>query len=174
MKTQTQASDSPKATLSAPWYTIQRILAYTIGQSATTIVSELDPKNYQIKVIALSEDIAKCIANTIRLTHQMGNITVNILVYDTAGNIWVPNDNNNVDFLLNNLRIALMNNPMVYSVSEFNSYAAICCVPQVVQFYNDDLGNPDEFTSMLAAEAFRRVFKKDIITYTLGKEIGNI
>ncbi|MCT4603937.1 MAG: hypothetical protein N4A59_13685 [Marinifilum sp.] len=160
--------------LSAPWYTLQRKIAFTIGQSAEIMVSQLDTKNYQVIVTAAYENTAKALASTLQLKHEIGNITVNILVKDINGNSWVPNEKENTtNYLKDYLKAALVNNPLVFSVQEFKSAAAICCTPNVVQFYNDDVSNPYSFTSMLAADAFREVFRNEIEIYTIGREIGN-
>lgn len=160
--------------LSAPWYSLQRKIAFTIGQSAEVIVSQLDTKNYQVTVTAVSEDIAKALASTLQLEHELGNITVTILVKDMNGNSWVPNEKENkANYLKDYLKVALVNNPLVFAIQEFKSAPAICCTPNIVQYYNDDISNPYSFTSMLAADAFRAVFKNEIEVYTIGREIGN-
>lgn len=48
--------------LSAPWYSLQRTISYTIGQSAQVMVSTLDENTYQVEVITVLEDTAKGIA----------------------------------------------------------------------------------------------------------------
>lgn len=160
--------------LSAPWYEFQRILAYTIGQSGEVSVSQIDTSNYQITVTAILEDTAKALASTLQLEVEMGNITITLAVVDGNGKRWVPNpEPMNNSYLTDYLKDALTNNPLVFEISEFNSQVAICCTPNIIQFWNDDLSNPYGCTSMLASEGFRRIFKKEISVYTLGKNIGN-
>ena len=169
----TTTQDGKTVTLSAPWYQLQRVISYSIGQSAQVTVSQLD-NNYQMTVTTQLEATATALANTIKTKHELGNITVEITVKDIAGNTYLPVEGpmSTAD-LIDNLKRALVNNPLVFAIEEFGGKAAIDCMAEVVQFFNDDISNPSKFTSMMAADAFRQVFIDDVVVYTLGKAIGN-
>ncbi|MFA8432941.1 MAG: hypothetical protein ACEPOZ_00340 [Marinifilaceae bacterium] len=174
METIKEKSVKEKVGLSAPWYSLQRILAYSIGQSGQVIVSELNSESYEIQVTAAKSNTAKALAETLQLQQELGNITVNIVVKDLQGNTYVPNEKQNQSsYLVDALKEALVNNPLVFGVEEVNGEPTVCCTPTVIQFWNDDLSNPYGFTSFMADQAFQRVLKPIVKVYTLGKNIGN-
>lgn len=167
---------SKEPRLSPPWYTLQRVVSFSIGQSGQVLVSELEGSgtNYQITVTTLKEATAEALANTLKLKHEIGNINVNIVVKDLAGNTYKPSiPNIDTIKLIDLLKTALVNNPLVFDIEELEGNAAICSTPTVVQFWNDNNANPYSFTSMLSEVAFREVFLDGIIVYTLGRKIGN-
>lgn len=165
---------SSKAGLSAPWYSIQRMVSYSVGQSAQVLVSELDESNYQITVTAMKESTAVGLASTLKPKQVLGNVTVSIVVKDLGGVSYSPpTKTQNVAEQIESLKMALVNNPIVYGIEEFNGKAAICCTPTIIQYWNDNMANPQSFTSMMAADAFKTLFLDNFAVYTLGKTIGN-
>ncbi|MCG8410948.1 MAG: hypothetical protein MI739_06670 [Bacteroidales bacterium] len=176
MKTTTKSvkKKSEKLNLSPPWYQLQRIFSFSVGQSGMVTVSELNDRN-QITITAQTEEVAKSLASTLKLEHKISRTTVQVIVKDMQGNTWQPNPNeNSPDYLIAYLKVALINNPLVNSVEKYNNKAMIICEPTVVQFWNDNISCPDSFTSMKAATAFKAVFKDQIQSCTRGKRIGNI
>jgi len=167
-------SNSEQPKISPPWYTLQRVVSFSIGQSGQVMVSELEGSDadYQIMVITLKEATAQALANTLKLRHEIGNITVTIVVKDLSGKTYEHTPHSN-EGRIDLLKEALVNNPLVFGIEEFKRNAAICCTPTVIQFWNDNIANPYSFTSMMSEDAFREVFLDDISVYTLGKKIGN-
>jgi len=158
--------------LSPPWYQLQRIISQTIGQSGSVMVSQLNADNYQVTVTSLNDTIAKGLANTLVLNHELGNVQVKILVIDSNGKALVPNSQNiNTQITMKHLSDGLINNPLVNEIQEYKGRPAICCNPVSVQFFNDDISNPYQNSIMLAQEAFIRVFKADILVYSRGNKI---
>lgn len=165
--------------LSAPWYTLQRALSYSIGQSRQVLVSELDETNYQITVTASNEEAATALADTLKSKQQVSDVNVSIVVKDISGNTYTPRQPLSIDEIIELLNRALANNSMVFNIEKYigtdsEEKAAIVCTPTVIQFWNDNVSNPYGFTSMLAEDAFKQVFLDDIYVYTLGKKVANV
>lgn len=169
----TDIKSNSKTGLSAPWYQMQRMVSYSIGQSGQVLVSELDG-SYQITVTTIKEATAAALAATLKPKQMFGSITVTLVVKDLAGKTYVPPSSplNNIE-LIDTLKTALVNNPLVFGIENFKGNAAICCTPTVIQFWNDNLANPQSFTSMMADAVFKTIFLENIAVYTLGKTIGN-
>lgn len=150
-----------KVRLSPPWITFQRTLSFTIGQSTQVMVSELsgDGPEYRVKVVTFDRETAQALANVVESTKDLGNIKVIVEIFDIDGNKYPPTERTPS---LQDLKRATFNNPLVYDVAE----RTIGCQPKVVQFWNDDISNPQGFTSKLAAEAFKEVVVSVVDTYT--------
>ncbi|MEO1515191.1 MAG: hypothetical protein AAFV95_09255 [Bacteroidota bacterium] len=162
--------------LSAPWYTVQRTVSFTIGQSAQIMVSQLVEQpsgEYVLTITSQMSTTAQALANTVKSEFALGNITVKVVFQDSSGTTFEPETGISIDQRVVFLKEALVNNPAVFSVGIFNEKAAVSCMPIVVQFYNDDLSNPNQFTSMKCSDAFQNVMMEEIICYTQAPQIGN-
>ncbi|NOU50356.1 hypothetical protein HG263_07345 [Pseudoalteromonas sp. JBTF-M23] len=165
--------------LSSPVYEFQRVLSYTLGQSSNVIVSELYNEN-EIDVVALSSNTAKAIAQVIKLEQNIGNLNIKIWVKDIKGETYEPNQTDfNTELLIENAREALINNPIIQSVTAIddlsgNEIAGVSVVPTTIQFWNDNIANPSSFTTLLASDGFERVLNDQFKVFNQGKEIGNL
>ncbi|MEJ2765149.1 hypothetical protein VV869_14410 [Photobacterium sp. MCCC 1A19761] len=164
--------------LSSPVYQFQRTLAYTLGQSANVLVSKLDDQN-SVNVVAATSDMAKAIAQVIKLEQQLGSFNVKVWVKDLDGNTYEPEQGDlGTELFVELARIALVNNPLIQSVSTIidfsgNKVPGIAVVPTAIQFWNDNLANPSSFTTLLASDGFEQVLRESFKVYNQGKDIGN-
>ncbi|UXI02953.1 hypothetical protein [Photobacterium sp. TY1-4] len=167
------------AGLSSPVYQYQRTLAYTLGQSANVLVSKVDHQQ-AVNVVAATSDMAKAIAQVIKLELQLGSFKVKVRVKDLDGNTYEPEQGDlGTELFVELARIALVNNPLIQSVSTIidfsgNKVPGIAVVPTAIQFWNDNLANPSSFTTLLASDGFELVLREAFNVYNQGKDIGNM
>jgi hypothetical protein len=165
--------------LSSPVYQFQRVLAYTLGQSASMIVSDLDSSTNTVNVIASSTAAAQALAQIVKPEQSFGNLKVAIAVKDINGNTYQPTQSNSTtDMLVESAKTALINNPLIFdvrSVTDFSGklVAGISVVPTAIQFWNDNLANPSSFTTLLAENGFDQVLVEQFKVFSEGKHIGN-
>ncbi len=175
--TQTSTQKLPVCT-SEPRIYLQRVLSYTLGQSANVIVTEIEDDN-RISVIAANQTIAQSLSVVIKHHHELDGESIDILISDIQGNVYQkPTISLFPESYIKHALIALKNNPLIHGVnmtydeSGSRSPAVLIC-PTTIQFWNNNLQHPSRYNTLLASTGFELVLSDKLQVFSQGKQIGN-
>jgi hypothetical protein len=150
--------------LSAPWYTLQRQINATIGDSPYVKVGEVQGAGNRLAIKLKCKDarIAQGLAFTLKPQFSFGGVLVDIIVRGPDGVPVRPPAipaQTSVTDTRRYLRMALWGNRNIVSITTGSSWMAGPLVlvetrARVVQFWNDDLSDPNGYVHEVAAEAF--------------------
>ena len=153
-----------KTTIEAPWYAYQKKLkalfdrdpdirvgdVYETDGSATDYAFDIEVRNHE-KYIALDRVLPK--------TKQYGLVTVGIVLYDEA-------NTNGTDTALELYETIFKGNPIVKDIKDVTDFTGtrhgfVRFVPEVIQFFHDDISDYDGRWSGLAQDIAREVFEDE-------------
>ncbi len=163
--------------LSPPQYELQRKLAATVGASPFVEVGEVREVGGQLVIdIHTNEaNIGRSVAFILEREYAFGGLVVTVRVFDehgaavTVDDVVVPGLDA-VDTVKYHFGVALVMNPRVVGFGPKPLFAGDFSVevrPEVVQFWNDNLGDPRGLTTVVAASAFQDVVRKSFIGGTV-------
>lgn len=144
--------------LSPPWETLARkFKALFDGDDEVTVSLDVRDENRTIRIVVNNLAKAAALERIVPPEFSLGNVVVAVAV--------VPG--NSADTIGTTLRNAFAGNPNFVGVTEIRpdgctntvTYAEFS--PEVVQFWNDDLGNPRGVTSTLFATLASECFKSN-------------
>lgn len=144
--------------LSSPWETLARkFKALFDGDDEVTVTPDFRNENRTIRIFVNNSAKAAALEKIVPSEFSLGNVVVAVAV--------VPG--NSADTIGATLRTAFAGNPNFAGVTEIRPEGCANTVtyaefsPEVVQFWNDDLGNPHGVTSTLFAALASECFKSD-------------
>ena len=146
-------TDKSGLKLSAPWYTYYHMIDALFGKDPD-ITIEFDDKAYVLKMFVNSSEKADAIAKLLPTEKVFGNITLKIDVIpadkdeDSKMNLLQKAFKGNPIFSFAISIKALYNNPINYFVFKHD----------LVQFFNDDLGDPNGLCTTLHQDIAEEVF----------------
>lgn len=160
----TQTSQLPQ--LSAPWFSLQRQLTYTIGAFGGVAVSPLVPKgpDFTITITAMNSAMANGLVNILTLNYNFGPF-VELIVVDNTGKRAVPYSGPITTEMLEGwLEAGLTGNSYYYGVRQFGHPGTplstyLIMAPQIIQYYNDNYSDPQAFVHYVAQDAFAGVLR---------------
>lgn len=135
--------------LSPPWYTLWNEINSSVGATPGVQVAPLDTsKMPYVTTLTVSDDMqAKMLASVLTPLHQLGNITVQVVVKNAQGQVVSPATPSSGEELVKMLTTGLKGNPyFVEAVAqELFPHAPVVVfavfTKSVIQFYNDNLSD---------------------------------
>ena len=155
--------------LSPPWYTFANEIKYTYGLSPYITVNDLEDEGdkYTLTIeVNYNNDIATALRNVLPLTHQIGNITIDIVVFNSGDKVVpVTNKAYTPQTLAQTFCTALYKNPLfigtVLTENKISPFVqstigdvVIVIKKSVVQFFNDDISDLCSNYNEVAARVF--------------------
>lgn len=151
--------------LIAPWYVLANEIKYTYGMSPFVNVEDLvegTGGNYYLPIKVKKDSVADALRQILPLSFQFGNITVNIVVYNSRGEIVTVNNIVYTEETLAKLFCtALKMNPLfkgaVIRPEGFPGTipnVTLVIAKEVIQFYNDDISQLCRNFNEVAAKVF--------------------
>ena len=142
-----------KMKLSPPWFIYVNKLQ-ALFKSDKDITFNFDEENYALKIYVADEEKAEALTKLLPMQKEFGNVVVNISIIppnEVGGN------------LVDVFRKAFKNNPDVVDIFTAegifsNPINYVIFKKEVVQFFNDDLGDAHGVRSTLSEELAREVF----------------
>jgi len=161
--------------LSPPWWTFYHTFMGTIGRDQTLhipLMTEIDSATYEIDVYVEGQDahdVGPALAGLVWGDHDFGGVTVRVRVWTPNGTAISPLQPGDADdpiaFLLDMVETGLRHNPLfveaiygghVGPLQDFPDVIAIF-VPEVVEYWNDDLSDWFRARHLVAQDAFAEV-----------------
>jgi len=174
--------------LSPPWWTFYNSFMGTIGRDQTLhipLMTEIGPGAYQIDVYVEGQDahdVGPALAGLVWGDHDFGGVTVSVRVWTPDGlpvdPVTAGDADDPVEFLLDMVETGLRHNPLfveaiygghVGPLQDFPDVIAIF-VPEVVEYWNDDLSDWFRSRHLVAQDAFAEVLNDEFFesAVTLG------
>ena len=149
--------------ISAPWVTYYRKLeALFKDDSCVKVVYEEDEK--VVKLYVKGEVKAKALEALLPVSVNFGNVDLEIQVIPANG------EKSAIELY----RDAFSGNPIVSEILSdvsINKFGYVLFQPEVVQFWNDNLGDPNGMATVLAQDIAREVFElQDNVFFTTDKK----
>ena len=153
--------------MSAPWEILhEKIKALFEQDSDIIVLSDGSSKTITIIVDEHAKDKQIAIMSIMPRYKVFGNVTVKIVVRSS--------DEPDMHDILDR---AFMDNPAVEDVvtliRPFGDCTFVVFEPKVVQYYTDDLGTPDGFTSTLYQDIAADIFDLDGVGFCTGRVAEN-
>lgn len=163
-----------------PWYTLANKIKYTYGLSDLVQVNDLIGicNQYVLVINVFNNLVAQSLRQILPETVVMGNIIVNIVIFNNDGMIMITNKEEYTPETLGALfNIALTGNPLFKNVvitkglitdniSPLVGDVVVVIDKEVVQFYNDDISdlcsNFNEVASKVFAEITNPEYECDL------------
>ncbi|NLF25348.1 MAG: hypothetical protein GX589_06785 [Deltaproteobacteria bacterium] len=155
-------SDSALA-ISPPWYRVQKLYANSVGASPCVTVRELTnrtQRRYNLRIDACEDQVAEALTSVFRRRWKLGGVTLIVKVYDSQGKLVIPGTSQTLKERFNN---ALKDNPYIHKVHTVNSplthlnMVAVECKKEIIQFWNDNIGDLYGNENYVAADVFREI-----------------
>ncbi|MEG6584887.1 hypothetical protein [Dendrosporobacter sp. 1207_IL3150] len=155
--------------LSPPWYTFANEIKYTYGLSPYITVYDLEVEGdkYTLPIkVTNNNDIATALRNVLPLTHKIGNITIDIVVLNSRGQVVpVTNKSYTPQTLAQTFCTALYKNPLFIGtvltakkipplMESTIGDVVIVIRRSVVQFFNDDISDLCSNYNEVASKVF--------------------
>lgn len=146
-----------KTKLSPPWVTYYKELnKFFEGDPEVKVIYDDTEDEIVIKILVDNTDKADALTSLLKPCVEFGNVNVAI-------NVIPPNNSQKMTYKL--MKIALANNP---ACKEFKSVKDVfgneinyaLFNNEVVQFFNDNIGDPNGFKTMLYSEIAEDIFKE--------------
>jgi len=157
--------------LSPPQYGLQRKLVFSYGSSPMVDVGEVyeSGDSYVIDVACASEEIAAGLSLILTREWEFGGLHTIVRVLDPSGNP-VDFDESAVDvdpeeITKELLGAVLAQNPLFTGTVHEEGYfpgLTFEIMPEVIQFWNDNIGNPYGLDNFVAAAAFSEVSRSSL------------
>ncbi len=153
---------APSFAISPPQYRQQRIIKASVGASPFVNVGDVVEVSgaYRVDVTCARPEVARGVSFLLRKEYNFGGLKLTLRVLDEKGAV-VETDESSitgdpVEASRALLRDALGANPLFDSVTGVDVFAPLVVLvrPEVVQFWNDNLADPNGSETMLASEAF--------------------
>ena len=162
--------------LAAPWTTLYRELEM-LFEKDDEITTFFDEYNVAIKIYVANEKKAQALSNIIPEEKIFGNVNLKIEVIPPNGEVIKSSERRESIFngsYYNDFVEAFDNNPIVKSINTvganvFIPFTFIEFVPEVVQFYNDNMANMYGIASVLYEEIARDIFEMVGVFFSTAK-----
>ncbi len=153
------------AALSPPQYTLQRKLTHSVGDNAFVSVGEVEETGgrYFIDIVAARAEVAEGLSFILRPEYNIGGIEVRVTVLDEYGQVVVADEStangSSRQVTQQHFANALGQNPLFVSFIDSFPLASFVVEirPEVIQFWNDNLGDPSGNSNELATSVFTEV-----------------
>lgn len=158
--------------LSPPWWSMQRVYAYSYGASPCLVVDDLVQQGearYLLRIHACTQETADALASLLRLRWNLGGVRLIVKVFgpgSSHADAYVYGTAS-AEQLRERLENALNGNPYLAEIREVidpmtqKAKVFVVCTKEVIQFWDDNLGDLFGNHNLVAAEAFRQVTKKN-------------
>lgn len=145
-------------TLLAPWYRLYREISEMFRKDPDVSVL-FDLENMQIRLYVSNSDKAEALAQVLVTQHVFGDVTVDVSVIPSNG----ESNSEMKNVIGKNLYFwALKDNPALSYVRDVKSplgdFTYVVFKAEVVQFFNDDLGDVNGNCSTLYQEIAKEIF----------------
>lgn len=159
--------NTPIVALSPPWYTFANEIKYTYGLSRCVQINDLVEVDgeYHLVINVYDDIMADAIRQVLPLTKEFGNVDVDITIFNSRGEV-VPviNQVYTSETLAQLYCMALGCNPLFKGVvlkpaEEPGTIADVIVIieKEVVQFYNDNIGDLCKNFNEVAAKVFESI-----------------
>jgi hypothetical protein len=160
---------TPAPTLSSPQDFLWSEIRHSIGNDPFVTLDPLD-KSTRMPLITIHANDpsaqgaqAMALASIVIPQHVFGNLTVNVRVVDSAGNVVMPTAPTFVSDVMNAYNNALLTNRFYVGVVPANTQSAnglgVIFTREVVQFYDGDMGELFANYNAAAATVFKDVLQ---------------
>ena len=163
--------------ISPPQYELQRKLAASVGASPFVEVGQVHEvdDSYLIDITTSYESTARGLSFILTREYDFGGIRVTVRVLDQHGVVTSVDDaalpgQTPVETAVAYFHDALLQNPLVASFGPGSMFVGDFSVevrPEILQFWNDDIGDPNGLSHLLAATVFRDVARPSFIAGTV-------
>ena len=158
----------PSIALSPPWWGTQRLYANSFGASPCITVQDLEEKSskkYILRIDACQDAVAEALATILKRKWSFGRVKVYVRVYGPEGAQArpLPLGAGSYEELKALLEKAMLDNPYFVAVREVENpmtHEAVLfveCTKEVIQFWNDNLGDLYGNENYVAAAVFSGV-----------------
>lgn len=162
---------SPVFALSPPWSTLQQKIKVTFGNNPNVVVGELQSiaeGQYAIDIQCKTIKTAEGLAFTLKQQFKMGNVIVFVNIFDPEGNKISPpltqasaTLEETQKYLVQGLR-GNKNFTSSFISTSPSSLVQIETRARVLQFWNDNLSDPNGYAHGIAAEMFNSLLVKGL------------
>lgn len=158
--------------ISPPWYTFANKLKNTYGVSNLVQVNDLieaQSGNYYLIINAFEDDVAYALRQILPLNIIMGNITVNLVIFNTKGAIVkLARRKYNVEEIDNLFNTALKGNPLFIKTVTANKRIFVVIAKEIVQFFNNDISDLCSNLNEVAAKVFDEITTTEFESIKVG------